>query len=456
MLRHRSGTQTHFLTTSMRSPFQSRRQSLWPVLGLLGVASAATLPFAPRAVAIGGGVAPVSQPTSPRETTGATPSVSLFQTSASSYTGSGGGAGSGNATSSEVTARGTASSGGSDAGSAERPAPRRRRATASTTEREEEARPESAGRRRTASRRQRETAVASSGGKAAVESKDKTVVPPVVAPADRPIFTIGSGWQSRYLYRGLDIIGFNSLFNESSSIWYTNFGVEYKGFRFKLDYVQAVDPTVPFYQGNLLLAGVSDTTPFKRRIYREVDPGLSYTLGLANLFDLTLGYTFFLFPNDDFKGTHYQGETLLRLTYKQLKYVKPSFTYFHYNSPFDNANFGDLNGNYVELRLDGSLPLVNRPNFAVAVEPYVVGSYNINFLKYNQQDVGGWNTFETGVRIPVRLGRSFTVTPYGNYGLNISDATNQVNSFGPGNGNGSSQFGERTRFWGGVSLAYAF
>ena len=484
----------------MRSSLQTRRRSLRPVLALLGVAgTVATLPLAPRAGAIGGGVAPVSQPTSPRETTGATPSVSLFQTSASSYTGGGGGggAGSGNTTSSEITSRGSASSGRDTGGGAEdRPSPsRRRRAAAADRGGEEEERTESAGRRRTAARREREesrparqretTAVASSGGgKATVESKDKAIVAP--PPKDRPIFTAASGWESRYIYHGLDIIGFNSkqrflrgfglsqngdivpIFkdapSQSSSIWYANLGAEFKGFRFKLDYVQAVDSTVPFLQGQpgtssiplfTVDANGNLRTPTRRRIYRELDPGASYTLGIANLFDVTAGYTFFLFPNDDFKGTHYQGETLVQITYKQLKYVKPSFIYYHYNSPFDDANIGDLNGSYVEFRLDGAVPLIDRPNFGLAIAPYVLGSYNINFLKFGgQQDVGGFNTFETGIKTPVRLGKHFTVTPYGNYGLNISGASEQVNSlYGGGQ---RHQFGEQTHFWGGVTVGYTF
>ena len=498
----------------MRRPLPTRRRfSLLPTLALLGVAgTAASLPFAPRAAAIGGGVAPASQPTSPRETTGATPSLSLFQTSAASYTGGasasggggGGGGGSNASTTSEVTSSGS-SSGNAGGGEEREPARRRRPATtAATPEVVEEPRAGSAGRRRMAARRERaerdnRTTTYAASGKGVVDSSKEskaTVVPP---PKDRIRFTLAGGWQSRYIYHGQDIVSFNSkrtFFRgeffvdgngnflrdangnlipsfrssqpQSSSIWFTNFSAEYKGFQFKLDYVQAVDSTVPFLQG---VPGTSDVPavivdrngnlsfPTKRRIYRELDPGFSYTVGLGKLFDATVGYTFFLFPNDDFKGTHYEGEALVKLTYKQLKFIRPSFLYFHYNSPYSELQAGDLNGSFVQFRVDGDLPVIEQPRFSVSLQPYVLGNYNINFLRYNGSDqagnptteVGGWSSFETGLKVPITLAKRFTVTPFGNYGVNIADDANApINNFT------KRGFGEKTRFWGGVNVSCSF
>ena len=106
------------------------------------------------------------------------------------------------------------------------------------------------------------------------------------------------------------------------------------------------------------------------------------------------------------------------------------------------------------------MPVINRPNFGLTVAPYAVASYNINYLKFSgDYDIGGWNTFETGLKVPIRVGKHFTVTPFGNYGLNLSNAGTVANNFAASNldsASGSRSFGEKTRFWGGVNLAYSF
>lgn len=507
----------------MRSPLHHRRRrSVLPALFLLGAATTAvSLLHAPRAAAIGGGIAPAAQPTSPRETTGATPSVSLFQTSVGTVTGSSGGGGGAPppaAASSEVTTPGT--TGGNVGGGVEE-RPRTRAATTGEETAEEPRAGESAGRRRTARRREREESgtvtgvqrartegtVSASGGKGVVDTSKGGKEPPVIQePPAGPKFTLSAGWQSRYIFHGLDIISFNSklrppvrgsdlgdgvfLFSprtakkQSSSIWFTSAGFEFKGFQVGVTYLQAVDPTVPYFQtskirpqfdadGNFLGRGtvpvrladgrtvrVFNTTGLNLadsgnevRLYREVDVNFSYTLNvIPRILDTTVGYNSYFFPNTDFKNTAYQGEVLIRLAYTQIPYIRPSFTFFRYISDYkDTTGAGNLNGNYTEFRIDGNVPVLRGDRIAVGIQPYVAASYNISYLKYGNGEVGGWNTFETGLKVPVTIAKHFSITPFGNYGLDISDDDNtKINNF---TGRG---FGERTRFWGGVNVAYTF
>lgn len=463
----------------MRRPLQTRRPSLRPVLALLGVSGAAlALPLAPRAQAIGGGAASVSQSTSPREVSGAAPTVSLFQTSASSYASSSAG-GSGNTSTSEVTAAGSASGGGQG----ESETPRRRRSAApeegsrsAGRQRAERRRDREAGGSVTRSERRREPA-ASDGGKAVADTSKESGKATIVPPAKGPIFTLSVGYQTRYIYHGLDIISFNSAYRndgrrdaagnlvgrraESSGIYFTDASVEYKGFRGGVGYVQAVDPTVPYFQ-NAGDIGNPDSFPGDNvQLYREVNIHLDYTVTLVpRWLDATVGFNTFFFPNTDFKGTAYQGEIPIRLTFTRIPYVRPSFSYFRYISDYKKFGAGNLNGNYIEFRLDGSVPIIDKPNFGLTIAPYAAFGYNINYLKFSgNDDVGGWNTFETGVKVPVRLGKHFTVTPFGNYGKNLNGADLVANSFAESNVNGTSgsrSFGEQTRFWGGVNLSYAF
>lgn len=466
----------------MSRPPETRRPSLLPALALLGVSGVAlALPLAPRARAIGGGAASVSQATSPREVSGAAPAVSLFQTSVSSYSGSGGGGSGNTSTPTEVTpAAGGTSGGGRD----ESEAPRRRPPAAP----EDGGR--SAGRQRAERRRDREASApaarserrrepAPSGGGKAVADTSKGGKETIVPPAKGPIFTLSAGYQTRYIYHGLDIISFNSKYRdnfsrfnsgqestfalraESSGIYFTDASVEYKGFRGGVGYVQAVDPTVPYFQNAGDTGGFLTFPGDTVQLYREVNIHLDYTVTLVpRWLDATVGFNTFFFPNTDFKGTAYQGEIPIRLTFTRIPFVRPSFSYFRYISDYKKFGAGNLNGNYVEFRLDGSVPIIDKPNFGLAIAPYAAFGYNINYLKFSgDDDVGGWNTFETGVKVPVRLGKHFTITPFGNYGKNLNGADVVANSFAEstveGSG-GSRSFGEQTRFWGGVNLSYAF
>ncbi|MBV9658551.1 MAG: hypothetical protein JO295_10615 [Verrucomicrobia bacterium] len=322
--------------------------------------------------------------------------------------------------------------------------------------------------RRTTTTTTRRTADTS---KEEVEDKKQVVIPPAPMPLQ---FSISAGWQSRYIFHGLDIISFNSRYrvdgntfavrDESSSIWFTDATVAWKGLRLGVGYIQAVDPTVPYFQnsalGRVISFGPRDTADHVS-LYREVDVHLDYTHALVpNWLDGTIGYNSYIFPNKDFKGTNYQGEIPIRLTFTRIPFVRPSFTYYRYISDYKRFEAGNLNGNYVEFRLDTGFPLYTSNHVSVAIAPYALVSYNINYLKFSgNDDIGGWNTFETGIKLPIRVGRHFTVTPFGNYGANLSDATLVPNNFAASSATGTDghrSFGEHTSFWGGVNLSYSF
>ena len=301
-------------------------------------------------------------------------------------------------------------------------------------------------------------------GKAVVESKDKEVKP--LPPPEKPLFSISSGWESRYIFHGLDIISFNSAnvdsfgnrdYKNSSAIWYLGADASFEGAHAGLTYVQAANKTVPFIG---FLRG--DFTP---EYYREVDLNLDYTVHVvAKVLDATVGYNQYFFVDQDFKGSHYQGEALFRLAYKQLPYITPNVTFFHYVSDYDNTKVGNLNGSLVEFRLDGLVPVIKSPKFTLAIAPYVSSVYNINYLKYvgttgdpnankapGYDSVGGMSYVEMGLKVPMLVAGHFSVTPYGNYGLDLTDSDTV-----PINSHTGNVFGQRTHFWGGVTVSYNF
>ena len=454
-------------TQNVRSKKHRSKFSVSSLL-LAGAISFAGLFTSSEAFALAGTLTASGETTTPRDSSGASGGATLIRTAASSTT----------STSSESSSTqqvGPTESSSSSSASVHTQGGSRRRAQ---TE-------EGTTHRRTTGTSTAHTS--RQGGKAVVDSKDQKSVAPVPMAPDRVHFSLSAGFESRYIYHGLDVIAFNSkidtarlsngfvLFSpqlSSSAIEYTNADVAFKGFHLGVGYIRAIDATYPFYQrptvrdatttaGQVLGANTitEDAVPGNhRRHYQEVDVSTDYTVSIiGGILDGTAGYNSYFFAYRDYKGAAYQGEVFARLAYKQLKYVVPSFTYYRYISSFDNDHSsGNLNGDYTEFRIDGAVPIYNNSIFGVTFAPYIAAGYNIDYLKYSasspyRNDVGGWNDLEMGIKLPTRIGKNFVVTPYGNYGLDISGNTDTpINNF---TGNG---YGERTHFWGGVTVAYSF
>ncbi len=88
---------------------------------------------------------------------------------------------------------------------------------------------------------------------------------------------------------------------------------------------------------------------------------------------------------------------------------------------------------------------------ATSLKPYVLASLNDGYLT-KESGVAGtteFNTFETGFKLPVTIADHFAVTPYFNYGHDIS-RTHVANDF-----SGTlAPFKEDV--WGGVTFSYIF
>ena len=327
-----------------------------------GTVASLGLPLGRQACGIGGSAI---QPTyTPRETISANPSINLIPTAV-------------------IAATSVASDGSDSTTPSDGSMPQTRHVTSDdeghgTTKKR---------RRQKTSEQDGDTRVAQ-GPSGAKESKDygtsKEVKNAIIAPPAKPLITLSTGFESRYIYHGVDIVGFNgassfsSFFrgqpgpdlrtfdelearqfkaNLTSPIGYINGSFEFKGFQFSVGYINATDHTVPTRVGaeneaNTLdryystltyqLPGspsknfpFSPNTPYNEtaKLYKEVDINLDYTLGIiAHVLDATVGYNSFIIPDHDFKGTNYQGEALFRLTYKQIPYIQPNISYYRYIS----------------------------------------------------------------------------------------------------------------------------
>lgn len=240
-----------------------------------------------------------------------------------------------------------------------------------------------------------------------------------------PEFALTVGWDSQYMFKGLDNVRASSFGGrDESSIAYGKFTAAYKGFGFNLGYLSAVEESDPRF------------SPVERsEYYSEIIAGANYTASIiGGVLDGTIGYNAYYFPEEDFWGTDYQGELWARLALVACPYVTPSFTYSYFH-----ADEKILEGHFFEFRLDTSIPVYEGNGFSVAVNPYASISYDQDY-----NGVGGdWNSIETGIKVPISIGDHLIVALSGNYGWDIGD---DRSNFDKG-------FDD---FWGGVSVTYRF
>ena len=236
-----------------------------------------------------------------------------------------------------------------------------------------------------------------------------------------PEFALTVGWDSQYMFKGLDNVRASSFGGrDESSIAYGKFTAAYKGFGFNLGYLSAVEESDPRF------------APEQRsEYYSEIIAGANYTASIiGGVLDGTVGYNAYFFPEEDFWGTGYQGELWARLALVACPYVTPSFTYSYFHSEEEI-----LEGHFFEFRLDTSIPVYEGNGFKVAVNPYASISYDQD---YNGAG-GDWNSIETGIKVPITIGEHLIVALSGNYGWDIGD---DRSNFDKG-------FDD---FWGGVSV----
>lgn len=220
------------------------------------------------------------------------------------------------------------------------------------------------------------------------------VVPPIAASDDLLGFSLTAGWDSTYLFHGVNV-GDNWLWT-------------------KLDYNLALNDKLSFNLG-AFYGHLFDFT------YNELDVygGLTYNAGPVNI---STGFTWY----------HYIDGSTLENQYE------PYLTISSNGLPVDVYFTGyydfEVDGTYLETGLSKTIALCDK----VSLVPAVNVGYN---LGYNT-DEDGWNHVGVRLGLPIALSKTATLTPYiaGNFAL---DAT-------------EGYFAEDNVFLGGVSLSVKF
>jgi hypothetical protein len=222
----------------------------------------------------------------------------------------------------------------------------------------------------------------------------KTVVPPMPSADELLGFTLTAGWDSTYLFHGVDV-GDNWLWS-------------------KLDYNLALNDKLSFNLG-AFYGHLFDYT------YNELDVygGLTYNAGPVNI---GAGFTWY----------HYFDGSTLENQYEP--YLSVSSNGLPVDVYFTGYYDFEVDGTYLETGLSKTIKLCE----SASLVPSVNVGYN---LGYNT-DEDGWNHVGVRLALPITLSKTATLTPYiaGNFAL---DATEGF-------------FAEDNVFLGGISLSVKF
>ena len=255
--------------------------------------------------------------------------------------------------------------------------------------------PRAAAQGSTAGRRARASSAPSTTPSSAdAKSVPKDVKPLVAKPAST-IFSFNAGYQTHYLYHGLDVIGSNSNPNNiintvndsfsqngqngfyvdptvfsnvlnaavanklTSDILFASAAVDWKGFHLGMGYSRAIHATVPYkttldFLQNSLTNQVAFQAFYRNGVlpdalaserYSEFTVNLNYTVAILKNLNATVGYNSFIIPNHAFRNTNYIGELTARVTYSPFAFLDASFTYYRY---FSDARVPQLQSNVLD------------------------------------------------------------------------------------------------------------
>ncbi len=193
-------------------------------------------------------------------------------------------------------------------------------------------------------------------------STAKTVVQEEVAVEEENWWSaeLSAGWDSRYMFRGVEIL-------DGGSLGWTDLSFSTYGFTLGAWYANGVDES-----------------------YSEIDLYASYAYSLGPV-NFEGGGIFYGYPNDDGIETW---ELFLGISTDAIPYVTPSLTGYW--------DIDAIEGGWVEFKLASSIPVVAD---VVSIDPYAAISYDI---EYNSDD-NDFNNVQVGVEVPVALSKNITL-----------------------------------------------
>jgi len=213
-------------------------------------------------------------------------------------------------------------------------------------------------------------AATSSGGTATSGKAIKQVTPPVEEESWWHA-SLSAGYDSLYMFRGIDVLDGDSL---------VTVDLNFTAYNFTLGAWYGFD------------AGSGD--------YNELDLYASYawSLGPVAISGGVIGY---LYPDDDGADTL---EVFASLTTDKIEWITPTFSAYW--------DVDAIEGGYLEFKLSRSFEIVENISF----DPYALVSYD---LEYNSSDTD-WNNVQVGASLPIKMSENIAISPYIAYSWALS------------------------------------
>jgi len=265
--------------------------------------------------------------------------------------------------------------------------------------------------------------VATSSAVAGTSSLKKEVVE-VVEPTKWWGASLSTGWDSLYMFRGVNVLG-SSNTPYGGSLYWTNLSIDFN-----------------LTENDIITVGSWFATGLTRNSYKEVDIFAAYTHSWGNL-SLTLGYTYYYVISPDALFSH-ELSAGLGYTFDFGGFsITPSLTYFFNLGPgLDDAGIAEQTSSYLLAKIDAEIPIYKE---AISLAPWVAlgTNFRYNFREYSDGSSSpfvGTNNLEFGLAIPWAVNDIITVTVYGAYSYQWFGLVST----------------DPSTFWGGANVTFSF
>jgi hypothetical protein len=240
--------------------------------------------------------------------------------------------------------------------------------------------------------------------------------------------SLATGWDSLYMFRGVNVLGANQDYG--SSLYWTD-----------LSFTWNITDNDFLTVGTWMAFGLGNTA------YKEFDLYATYTHTFGNL-AVSFGYVFYYYLNSEL----YQNELNAKVAYTiELPAgitITPSVTYFFNVGPdFENFERGsgavETASSYLLARIDGSVPLYKD---ILSLAPWIGfgTSFDFNAKNANNDDgftfYTGANNLEVGLGLPIKINDVITLYGYGAWSYQWAGLIGT----------------EPSTFWGGAKVTFSF
>jgi hypothetical protein len=245
----------------------------------------------------------------------------------------------------------------------------------------------------------------------------------IMSPARAWTAELSTGWDSLYMYRGVNQVpGFD---NYGSSLSWT-----------------ALTGTLQLTESDSISIGMWAAFSIGETQYKELDALASYTHAFGAL-SITLGYALYAVTSEPYGlfNNELNAAVAYDINLGPLT-LTPGIIYsFNLGPKLGQGGYSEQASSYLELRLDGDVALYRDK---VSLAPWTALGINLRNNTTVRDGTAspfvGADHFEAGAALPIALAEGVTLSPYGAVSFQWSDF--------PGT--------QPTTFWGGVSVVFSF